>query len=75
MKNKLFFSLSLVTYIGISTAMPLVLFGLGGRFLDNRYHSSPKLFIVGIAVAAVISVFILRAITLRAIKVLGKEDK
>lgn len=75
MKNKLFFSLSLVSYIGISTAMPLVIFGLGGRYLDGKYHSSPKFFIVGIAIAALISFFTLRTITSRAIKVLGKEDK
>lgn len=75
MKNKLFFSLSLVSYIGISTAIPLVVFGLGGRYLDSKYQSSPKLFIVGIAIAAVISFFTLRAITSRAIKVLSKEDK
>ena len=75
MKNKLFFSLSLVSYIGIATALPLVVFGLGGRYLDGLYSTPPKLFIVGIVIAAFISFFTLRSITAKAIKKLGKGGK
>jgi len=75
MKNKLFFSLSLVSYIGLATALPLIIFGMGGRYLDKIYATAPKLFLLGIAIAAVFSFLILRAISARAIKILGKEDK
>ncbi len=75
MKNKLVFAISLVSYIGIATALPLVIFGLGGRYLDKIYNTTPKLFLIGIAIASVISYLTLRNITYRAIKILNKMQK
>jgi hypothetical protein len=75
MKKKLFFSFSLISYIGIATALPLLVLGLTGRYLDRIYSSSPKLFIIGITIAALTSFCILRSITTKAIKTLSKETE
>lgn len=73
MKKKLFFSLSLISYIGIATALPLIVFGIVGRYIDRLYNSSPKIFMLGIILAAITSLFVLRSITKKAIEALGKE--
>lgn len=62
MKQSLFFAFSLVGQIGFATAIPLVLFGLGGRYLDNKFHTGPYLFLVGIIIATIMIYFILRKI-------------
>lgn len=74
MKKKLFFSLSLISYIGIATTLPLIIFGIVGRYIDRSYNSSPRIFILGIILAATISLFVLRSITKKAIESLGKEN-
>jgi hypothetical protein len=75
MKKKLFFSLSLISHIGVATALPLLVLALGGRHLDHAYNSSPKFFIVGVATATFITFYTLRSITSKAIKTLSGESE
>ncbi len=62
MKKSLIFSFSLIGQIGFSTAIPLVAFGLAGRYLDRQFNTAPYLFLAGIAIATVLIYFILRQI-------------
>lgn len=41
--------------LGYTIAVPLVIFALLGRFLDNKYEASPIFLIVGIFFAMIIS--------------------
>lgn len=66
MKKSLLFSFSLIGQIGFATALPLVVFGLLGRYLDKKYHTSPWLFLVGLIVASVQVYFYLRSIVKKA---------
>jgi hypothetical protein len=44
MKKNLLFSFGLIGQIGFATAIPLVIFGLLGRYLDHRLNTAPYLF-------------------------------
>lgn len=46
--------LALGSQIGLSLALPLVVFGLGGRWLDRRLGTFPWLFLGGMVLATVI---------------------
>lgn len=46
---------SLAWDLGFIFAVPLVVFALGGRFLDKKLDSSPLLLLLGIIIAAVTS--------------------
>lgn len=74
MKKGLFFALSFIGQVGIATAVPLVALALLGRYLDQRFDSAPKLFIVGIILAAGASILILRQITKKMITEIKKLD-
>jgi len=74
MKKGLFFALSFIGQVGIATAVPLVALALLGRYLDQQFNTTPKLFIIGIAIAAVASVLILRQITKKMIAGIKKLD-
>jgi len=62
------FSFSLIGQIGFATALPLVIFGLLGRYLDNKYGTAPYLFLAGLFLATVIVYFTLRKIVRDAIR-------
>lgn len=66
MKKSLIFSFSLIGQIGFATAMPLVVFGLLGRYLDKKYHTSPWLFLFGLVIATIQVYFYLRNIVKKA---------
>jgi len=62
LKKSLIFSFSLIGQIGFATALPLVIFGLAGRYLDRMYGTKPIFLLIGFAVATVIVYFYLRKI-------------
>lgn len=47
--------IELVWDLGFLFAVPLVIFALGGRFLDKRMDSSPLYVLIGVLVAAIVS--------------------
>lgn len=60
--------LSLAWELGYLIALPLIIFALMGRFLDKNLHTSPWLFLLGILLAIIISVFIVYKKTINIIK-------
>lgn len=50
--------LALGAQIGLSMALPLVVFGLGGRWLDRRLGTFPWFFLGGLVLAAVSGVIL-----------------
>jgi hypothetical protein len=68
MKKNLLFSFGLIGQIGFSTAIPLVVLGLLGRYLDKRFSTGPYLFLAGLVLATVIIYFLIREIVKRALK-------
>lgn len=62
LKKSIIFSFSLIGQIGFATALPLVIFGLLGRYLDHKLGTSPYLFLLGILIATVQIYFYIRKI-------------
>lgn len=50
-----FSPLSLALELGYVIAIPIVVFGLLGRFLDKKFDSSPVLLLAGILVSIIVS--------------------
>ena len=48
----------LVFEVGYTVAIPLVLFALGGRFLDKKLDTAPWLLLAGVVVSVFISSFL-----------------
>ena len=57
---KVFYVLTMATQIGFLVAVPLILFLLGGIFLDKRFNSSPWFLILSIIVAFIFIFFEVR---------------
>lgn len=74
MKKSLVFALSLIGTIGIATATPAVVLGLTGRYLDQHFNTSPKIFIALMLLALVLSLLVLVDIAKKAAKALDKLD-
>jgi len=68
MKKSLLFSFGLIGQIGFTTAIPLVAFGLFGRYLDQKINTAPYLFLLGLAIATVVVYFAIRQVVQRAMK-------
>jgi len=68
MKKSLIFSFSYIGQIGFATAIPLVIFAILGRWLDNKYDTSPYLLLLGIIIASIQIFFYLRKIVQMASK-------
>lgn len=66
LKKSLVFAFSFIGEIGFATALPLVIFGLLGRYLDNRYHTGNILFLIGLGLGTVTVVFLLCKIVIKA---------
>lgn len=75
MKKSLFFAFGLIGTIGFATAIPLVVLGLLGRYLDGRFGTAPYLFLLGLAIATVIVYFTLRQIVKRAMDSFNKLNE
>lgn len=54
-RSVLWGSLELAFELGYLIAVPIVLFGLGGRFVDRWLGTSPWLLLIGIVLAVVLS--------------------
>ena len=57
-KDSGFSALSLAWELGYSIAVPLVVFALGGRFLDKKLGTSPFLLLGGILISIIVSSYI-----------------
>ena len=62
MKKNLVFAFALIGQIGLATSLPLVIFGLLGRYLDRKFGTSPYLFLLGLLIATIQIFFYLRKI-------------
>jgi F0F1-type ATP synthase assembly protein I len=54
-KQAFFQALSYAWQFGYTIAVPLVVFGVLGRFLDQRFGTAPWLFLAGLIVSIIIS--------------------
>jgi len=75
MKKSLLFSFGLIGQIGFATAIPLVVFGLLGRYLDTKFGTAPYLFLSGLGIATIIVYFTLRRLVKKAIEEFDKLNK
>lgn len=48
-------SMRLVGQLGFEIALPLVGFAFGGRWLDQRFNTSPTFLLLGMALAVILS--------------------
>jgi len=53
--NPTWSALALAWELGYTIAIPIVIFAIGGRFLDKKLGSSPILLLLGILLALIIS--------------------
>lgn len=72
MKKSLIFSFALIGQIGFATALPLVIFGLLGKYLDTKFNTAPALLLIGIAIATVQVYYYIRAIVKNTLEELKK---
>jgi F0F1-type ATP synthase assembly protein I len=75
MKKSLLFSFSLIGQIGFAVAIPLVVFGLLGKYLDNKLNTSPYLLLVGLAIGTIIAFVTVVKIAKQAIKEFDKINR
>ncbi len=68
LKKNVIFSFSLIGQVGFATALPLVIFGLLGRYFDNKFETSPYLFLLGLLIATIQIYFYIRGIVKNAMK-------
>lgn len=66
--EKQFSALGLAWELGYTIAVPLVIFALGGRFLDKKLGTSPWLLLAGILLSIAISSYIVYKKTLDIIE-------
>ena len=55
MKNSLWSALNLAWELGYTIALPIVILGFGGAWLDKKWGTSPALLLIGIALSLLIS--------------------
>jgi hypothetical protein len=74
MKKSLIFSFGLIGEVGFATALPLVIFGKLGKYLDQRWETTPYLFYAGVALASLQIFLYLRMIVKKASEDFQKID-
>jgi len=67
-----FQALSFAWQMGYILAIPIVLFALGGRLLDNHYQTSPLFLLIGILFSIVVSSV---ALWQKAIQIINNVEK
>lgn len=72
-KNPLWSSLALAWELGYTIAIPIVILGLLGRFLDKRLDTSPWLLLTGIFLSIFISTIGIYYKTTRILSELNKK--
>jgi F0F1-type ATP synthase assembly protein I len=55
MKNPLWAALNLAWELGYTIAIPIVVLGIGGAWIDKKIGTSPALLLIGIALSLIIS--------------------
>jgi len=75
MKKTIIFAFGFIGAIGLTTAVPLVFFGLLGRWLDQKYGTGPYLMLLGFVLATVIVYFAIKRLVREAIKEFDKINK
>lgn len=73
MKKDLIFAFAMIGQIGFATAIPLVLLGLGGRYLDGRFGTAPYLFLLGLILAGIFAYLSVKRIVKEYLKELNKK--
>ncbi len=73
-KSNLWQALSLLGQLGYVIAIPLVILAMVGRFIDNKYHTSPWFVIAGMFLALIISTFWVYKKTLEIMNDATKDD-
>ncbi|MFA6963330.1 MAG: hypothetical protein WC227_01260 [Patescibacteria group bacterium] len=69
MKKNLIFAYSFIGQIGLTTAIPLVFFGLLGRSLDRKYFPEHHyLFFGGLVLATAIIYFAIKQLVVKMLK-------
>lgn len=56
-EKNLFSVVSLAWELGYVVAVPLIIFALVGRFLDKKLETSPWIFLLGVVISIIVSVF------------------
>ena len=74
-KKTLWMTLSVVGNMGLAIAVPIVIFSLLGRFLDNKYQTSPWFLLTGMIVALVVTSIILGSKIMKLLKEVEAENK
>ena len=64
-------ALSLAWEMGYTIAVPLVVFALGGRWLDHKLGTSPWVLLTGVIISIPISTMV---IYLKIAKIIGKKE-
>lgn len=54
-KTLVYVALGLAWQLGYTIVIPLLIFALGGRYLDQRFDSAPLLFLVGIVLSVIVT--------------------
>jgi F0F1-type ATP synthase assembly protein I len=67
-KNDSWSAVSFAWELGYSIAIPLVLFAIGGRYLDKKLGTSPWLLLGGLFISIIISSFIVYRKTIKILK-------
>ncbi len=75
MKKSLLLSFDLIGKIGISVCLPLIAFGLLGRFLDKKFDTNPYLFLLGLASATLVICFIIKNIVKTTLREFEENQK
>ncbi len=65
-------ALNLAWELGYTIALPIIIFALGGRLLDNKLGSSPWFLLTGIGVALMISG---TAVYYKTVKIINEQSK
>lgn len=55
MKNPVWAAVNLAWELGYTIAVPIVVLGFGGAWLDKKYGTSPALILIGIGLSLVLS--------------------
>lgn len=55
MKSHLWSALNLAWELGYTIALPIVIFGFGGAWLDKKFGTSPAFLLAGIGLSVIIS--------------------
>lgn len=73
MRQDLFFSLKFLAVVFVDAALPALVFGVAGKYLDRYFGTGHMLLVVAMAIAMLVTFFLLTRAAKSAIKKM--EDK